>query len=129
MSQYLSVLQFFWIKSCVLKQASSQNIHLSQYPFITVTGYTTENVPSCKLLQCREILDAMDKDSGLRLERVLVDGAMTGNALMMQTLADFLSELIHQQVTSSSCIILPAKVVSHPPFIYSLLTNLPETSS
>jgi len=34
----------------------------------------------------------MDKDSGLRLERVLVDGAMTGNALMMQTLADFLSE-------------------------------------
>ena len=35
----------------------------------------------------------MNKDSGLRLERVLVDGAMTGNALMMQTLADFLSEL------------------------------------
>ena len=42
--------------------------------------------------QTREILDAMDKDSGLQLERVLVDGAMTGNDLMMQTLADFLSE-------------------------------------
>ena len=39
----------------------------------------------------------MNKDSGLRLERVLVDGAMTGNALMMQTLADFLSELPHDQ--------------------------------
>ena len=38
----------------------------------------------------------MNKDSGLRLERVLVDGAMTGNALMMQTLADFLSELPHE---------------------------------
>ena len=41
--------------------------------------------------QTREILDAMDKDSGLQLERVLVDGAMTGNDLMMQTLADFLN--------------------------------------
>ena len=39
----------------------------------------------------------MNKDSGLRLERVLVDGAMTGNALMMQTLADFLGELPHEQ--------------------------------
>ena len=39
----------------------------------------------------------MNKDSGLRLERVLVDGAMTGNALMMQTLADFLSEFPHEQ--------------------------------
>ena len=36
----------------------------------------------------------MDADSGLRLERVLVDGAMTRNAQMMQTLADFLSEFM-----------------------------------
>ena len=99
---------------------------------ITISDYSERPIKKILIANfCifREILDAMDKDSGLRLERVLVDGAMTGNALMMQTLADFLSELIHQQVTSSSCIILPAKVVSHPPFIYSLLTNLPETSS
>jgi glycerol kinase len=42
--------------------------------------------------QTREILDAMNKDSGLKLNKLLVDGAMTANELMMQTQADFLSK-------------------------------------
>ncbi len=42
--------------------------------------------------QTRELLDAMDADSGLKLNKLLVDGAMTANGLMMQTQADFLSK-------------------------------------
>ena len=66
---------------------------------ITISDYSERPIKKIIIANfCifREILDAMDKDSGLRLERVLVDGAMTGNALMMQTLADFLSEFCPQ---------------------------------
>ena len=38
--------------------------------------------------QTRELLDAMEKDSGLRLNKLLVDGGMTKNDLMMQIQAD-----------------------------------------
>ena len=42
-------------------------------------------------LQTREVAEAMDKDSGLKLERLLVDGGMTKNELLMQTQADYLN--------------------------------------
>ncbi len=41
-------------------------------------------------LQTVEVVNAMDKDSGLKLKRLLVDGGMTKNALLMQMQSDFL---------------------------------------
>ncbi|XP_013882485.1 glycerol kinase isoform X2 [Austrofundulus limnaeus] len=40
--------------------------------------------------QTREILDAMNKDSGVPLTQLRVDGGMTGNRLLMQLQADIL---------------------------------------
>src|ERR671931_1099259 len=40
--------------------------------------------------QTREITDAMTKDSGVELSSLKVDGGMTSNNLLMQTLSDFL---------------------------------------
>ena len=44
--------------------------------------------------QTREILDAMEQDSGVHLKKLVVDGAMTKNDLMMQIQADFLGETL-----------------------------------
>lgn len=41
--------------------------------------------------QTREVLDAMEKDSGVRLTRLKVDGGMTHDNLLMQFQADILS--------------------------------------
>jgi glycerol kinase len=40
--------------------------------------------------QTREVLDAMEKDSGVRLKALKVDGGMVGNELLMQFQADIL---------------------------------------
>jgi len=40
--------------------------------------------------QTREVVDAMDVDSGLRLTTLRVDGGMVANHLLMQTIADVL---------------------------------------
>ncbi len=42
--------------------------------------------------QVREILDAMQTDSNLKLEKLLVDGGMTKNDLLMQIQSDFLGK-------------------------------------
>lgn len=38
--------------------------------------------------QTREILDAMQKDSGITITKLLVDGGMTSNDLLLQLQAD-----------------------------------------
>lgn len=38
--------------------------------------------------QTREILDAMQKDSGITVNKLQVDGGMTGNNILMQLQAD-----------------------------------------
>lgn len=38
--------------------------------------------------QIRDILEAMEKDTGLTLTKLLADGAMTNNQLLMQMQAD-----------------------------------------
>lgn len=50
--------------------------------------------------QTREIMEAMDKDSGIRPEALVVDGAMTANDLMMQMQADILSACPSQPIST-----------------------------
>ncbi|MFI6060194.1 glycerol kinase GlpK [Streptomyces sp. NPDC051286] len=55
--------------------------------------------------QTREITDAMTKDSGVELAALKVDGGMTSNNLLMQTLADFLdAPVVRPMVAETTCL-------------------------
>ena len=54
-------------------------------------GHLARAVLEAVAWQTREVVDAMDADSGLRLTGLRVDGGMTADHLLMQTLADVLN--------------------------------------
>ena len=55
--------------------------------------------------QTREIVDAMTKDSGVELTALKVDGGMTSNNLLMQTLSDFLdAPVVRPMVAETTCL-------------------------
>ncbi|MGP3925728.1 glycerol kinase GlpK [Streptomyces sp. 8N616] len=55
--------------------------------------------------QTREIVDAMHKDSGVELTALKVDGGMTSNNLLMQTMADFLdAPVVRPMVAETTCL-------------------------
>jgi glycerol kinase len=53
-------------------------------------GHLARAVLEAVAWQTREVVEAMDADSGLRLESLRVDGGMTADHLLMQVLADVL---------------------------------------
>ncbi len=53
-------------------------------------GHLARAVLEAVAWQTRDVLDAMDADSGLRLKTLKVDGGMTADNMLMQMLADFL---------------------------------------
>ncbi len=53
-------------------------------------GHLARAVLEATAFQTREVLDAMEKDSGVRLKALKVDGGMVGNELLMQFQADLL---------------------------------------
>jgi len=55
--------------------------------------------------QTREIVDAMQKDSGVELTALKVDGGMTSNNLLMQTMSDFLdAPVVRPMVAETTCL-------------------------
>jgi glycerol kinase len=55
--------------------------------------------------QTREIVDAMRKDSGVELTSLKVDGGMTSNNLLMQTMSDFLdAPVVRPMVAETTCL-------------------------
>ncbi|MER5973136.1 glycerol kinase GlpK [Streptomyces sp. NPDC002055] len=55
--------------------------------------------------QTREIVDAMSKDSEVELSALKVDGGMTSNNLLMQTLSDFLdAPVVRPMVAETTCL-------------------------
>jgi glycerol kinase len=55
--------------------------------------------------QTREIVDAMTKDAGVELTALKVDGGMTSNNLLMQTLSDFLdAPVVLPMVAETTCL-------------------------
>ncbi|WP_380167219.1 glycerol kinase GlpK [Jannaschia sp. R86511] len=52
--------------------------------------------------QTRDVVDAMDADSGLRLTSLRVDGGMTSNNLLMQTVADVLGVPVVRPMVSET---------------------------
>jgi glycerol kinase len=53
-------------------------------------GHLARAVLEATAYQVREVLDAMEQDSGVRLTSLKVDGGMVSNSLLMQFQADLL---------------------------------------
>lgn len=53
-------------------------------------GHLARAVLEAVAFQTREVVEAMEQDSGIRLEELRVDGGMVGNELLMQFQADIL---------------------------------------
>ncbi|MYS81480.1 glycerol kinase GlpK [Embleya scabrispora] len=53
-------------------------------------GHIARAVLEATAWQTREVVDAMERDSGVKLATLKVDGGMTANNLLMQTIADVL---------------------------------------
>ena len=67
-------------------------------------GHLARAVLEAVAWQTREVVDAMDADSGLRLAVLRVDGGMVADHLLMQTLADVLDvpvvrPMVHETVS------------------------------
>ncbi len=54
-------------------------------------GHLARAVLEAVAFQTREVVEAMEQDSGIRLEELRVDGGMVGNSLLMQFQADMLN--------------------------------------
>ncbi|MDH6109029.1 glycerol kinase [Kitasatospora sp. MAP12-15] len=54
-------------------------------------GHLARAVLEATAWQTREVMDAMEKDSGVELKALKVDGGMTSNNLLMQNIADVLN--------------------------------------
>ncbi len=75
-----------------------------------LTGYVTKAHLARAALeatawQTREVMDAMNADSGVALKTLKVDGGMTANALLMQMQADFLgAPVVRPTVLETTCL-------------------------
>ena len=61
-------------------------------------GHLARAVLEATAFQVREVVDAMEKDSGIRLETLRADGGMIGNDLLMQFQADILDRPVVRPV-------------------------------
>jgi glycerol kinase len=75
-----------------------------------LTGYVTRGhlaraVLEATAWQTREVVDAMNADSGVPLTTLRVDGGMTANTLLMQVLADVLAvPVVRPTVAETTCL-------------------------
>ena len=68
-------------------------------------GHIARAVLEATAWQTREIVDAMAKDSGVEMTTLKVDGGMTANNLLMQTLADVLdTPVVRPMVAETTCL-------------------------
>ena len=68
-------------------------------------GHLARAVLEATAWQTREVVDAMRKDSGVELTSLKVDGGMTSNNLLLQTIADFLdAPVVRPMVAETTCL-------------------------
>ncbi len=65
-------------------------------------GHIARAVLEATAYQTREVLDAMEEDSGVKLRALKVDGGMVGNNLLMQFQADILDVPVIRPVVSET---------------------------
>ncbi|MFG3119523.1 glycerol kinase GlpK [Streptomyces sp. NPDC048197] len=68
-------------------------------------GHIARAVLEATAWQTREIVDAMHKDSGVALTALKVDGGMTSNNLLMQTISDVLdAPVVRPLIAETTCL-------------------------
>jgi len=68
-------------------------------------GHIARAVLEANAYQTRDIVEAMEKDSGVRLSRLKVDGGMVANELLMQLQADILDcPVIRPRITETTAL-------------------------
>jgi glycerol kinase len=65
-------------------------------------GHLARAILEATAWQTREVVDAMNADSGLALRRLRVDGGMTADHLLMQTIADVLDVSVERPMVSET---------------------------
>mmetsp|Transcript_19286 Transcript_19286/g.22751 ORF Transcript_19286/g.22751 Transcript_19286/m.22751 type:complete len:122 (-) Transcript_19286:165-530(-) len=63
----------------------------------TTRGHLMRALLEAPCLRTAEVVEAMEKDSGTKVESMAVDGGMTVNNLMMQTQADLIDAKIERK--------------------------------
>jgi glycerol kinase len=76
--------------------------------------------------QTREVLEAMEKDSGIALDSLRTDGGMVGNNLLMQFQADILNKPVVRPVTRETTALGAAYAAGLAKGFYKSLDNLRE---
>src|SRR5207244_7514389 len=65
-------------------------------------GHLARAVLEATAFQTKEVVDAMNADSGVELESLKVDGGMVGNELLMQFQADILGVPVIRRVVAET---------------------------
>jgi len=65
-------------------------------------GHLARAVLEATAFQTREVVEAMEKDSGVKLDSLRVDGGMVGNDLLMQFQADILDRAVIRPLTQET---------------------------
>jgi len=76
-------------------------------------------------LQVMDLLDAMVSDSGHAMPRLRVDGGVTVNGLVMQTLADLLNVPVHRALVPESTALGAAYLAGYATGVWSQSADLP----
>jgi len=82
-------------------RAEARGLLIGLTSFVT-KGHIARAVLEATAWQTREVVEAMDADSGLRLRSLRVDGGMTSNNLLMQTVADVLDAPVVRPMVSET---------------------------
>src|SRR5262249_54977810 len=65
-------------------------------------GHLARAVLEATAFQTRDVVEAMEKDSGVTLDALRVDGGMVGNDLLMQFQADILNRTVIRPLTQET---------------------------
>ncbi|WP_369069848.1 glycerol kinase GlpK [Kineococcus terrestris] len=82
-------------------RAEARGLIVGLTSFVT-KGHIARAVLEATAWQTREVVEAMDADSGLRASTLRVDGGMTSNNLLMQTVADVLDAPVVRPMVSET---------------------------
>ncbi|WP_432521784.1 glycerol kinase GlpK [Kineococcus sp. SYSU DK006] len=82
-------------------RAEARGLIIGLTSFVT-KGHIARAALESTAWQTREVVEAMDADSNLRLASLRVDGGMTSNNLLMQTLADVLDAPVVRPMVSET---------------------------
>ncbi|WP_374115881.1 glycerol kinase GlpK [Kineococcus sp. TRM81007] len=82
-------------------RAEARGLLIGLTSFVT-KGHVARAVLEASAWQTREVVEAVEADSGLRLSSLRVDGGMTSNNLLMQTVADVLDVPVVRPMVSET---------------------------